>query len=383
MDKKKVLFLVPSLGMGGMERVLVNYANLFVKRGYDVTVLNFTYDDEAIVSHFHNEVHYEKNYMPVKNLWHSSLKNIIKGNFRILPWTLWLKLHSSEYLHNKYIKDDYDVEIAFFGSETIKIISGLKKKGVKAYGWVHNVNVEADVPPLGTYSAAKKVYEEIQNLICVSAKSKEKIYEVFKREEKVYVVNNPNDTKRIRQMAGAGLGTRTKDKFTFVTVARLDDKQKGFLRLFDVVKRLSEEFEFDLWVIGDGIDEGKIKQRTLEMRLNNVHFLGKQTNPYPYIRAADIYLCASYFEGFSMVMMEAIIIGTPMLTTDVSGADEMLANGKYGMIVENSEQGLYEGMKKILSSDALLKHYQEMASMRKDYLDEERIMDDLEAILGE
>ena len=60
--RKKVVFLVPSLGMGGMERVLVNYANLFVKRGYDVTVLNFTFDDPGIVEKLSDNVHYYKSY---------------------------------------------------------------------------------------------------------------------------------------------------------------------------------------------------------------------------------------------------------------------------------------------------------------------------------
>ena len=65
---KKVVFLVPSLGIGGMERVLVNYANMFFARGYDVTILNFTYDDEAIVSGLSSGIQYRSHYMPVKNI---------------------------------------------------------------------------------------------------------------------------------------------------------------------------------------------------------------------------------------------------------------------------------------------------------------------------
>ncbi len=84
-----------------------------------------------------------------------------------------------------------------------------------------------------------------------------------------------------------------------------------------------------------------------------------------------------------MVMMEAIILGKPMLTTNVSGADEMLDGGKYGMIVENSEEGLYQGMKAILSDPGLYQHYCRMADERKDYLSEEKIMDQVEAILEE
>ena len=378
---KKVVFLVPSLGMGGMERVLVNYANLFVKRGYDVTVLNFTFDDTAIVDHFDDRVRYVKNYMPVKNLWNSSVKDILSLNFRVLPWQKWVIFHSSEYLYKKYIREKFDVEIAFFGSESIKIISG--SNNPNSFGWIHNVNIDDDIMPLGNHKKAKQVYGSINNLICVSQQSKERIKEVFGRSERVYAINNPNDTKRIRQLSDEKIDA-VKNGFTFSVVARFDDHQKGFLRLFDVCKRLKDDsLRFTLWLVGDGIDYDMIKNKAYELALDNVVFFGKRSNPYPYIKNSEMYLSASYFEGFSMVMMEAVILGKPMLTTDVSGADEMLEGGKYGMIVENSEEGLYNGMKRILTEPELYRHYCEMAGLRKDYLSEDRIMDQVEAIIKE
>ncbi len=378
---KKVVFLVPSLGMGGMERVLVNYANLFSRRGYGVTVYNFTYDDPAIISHFDASVRYQKNYMPVKNLWHSSPSAILKRNFRILPWNLWIIFHSPEFLYRKYITESFDVEIAFFGSESIKIISGSNNRN--AIGWVHSVNVEKDVKPLGNYKKAESVYHSIKKIICVSKRSREKVEEVFHRHDRVYIVNNPNDTKKIRELSEQPLDIK-KQEFTFSLVARFDDYSKGFLRLFDVCRRLLDEgLRFSLWLVGDGIDYDMIKNRSSELQLDNIVFFGKQANPYPYISNSDMYLCSSHFEGFSMVMMEAVILGKPILTTDVSGADEMLDGGKYGMIVENSEDGLYKGMKEILTNPELYQHYCNMAEQRKDYLNEDAIMDRLEAILEE
>ena len=120
-----------------------------------------------------------------------------------------------------------------------------------------------------------------------------------------------------------------------------------------------------------------------ELKLNNVKFMGQQANPYKYIKNADMYVCTSFSEGFSMVMMETIILATPMLTTNVSGASEMLDSGKYGLIVENSEEGLYQGMKHILDDPELYHHYQKMAQERKDYLSEDRIMDQVEAIINQ
>lgn len=379
---KKVVFLVPSLGIGGMERVLVNYANMFFTRGYDVTILNFTYDDEAIVSGISSGIQYRSHYMPVKNIKNSSFSEILKGNFRILPWKVWMRIHSARYIYKKYIKEHFDVEIAFFGMDAMKIIGGSTNSSAVKLGWLHNVNLEDDIGYLKSFDKAKKVYNDIQNIICVSKKSADKLNEVFGRKKNVFVVNNPNDTKKIRSLAENNFDIK-KENFTFAVVSRLDEYQKGFLRLLKVCSKLNgEDYKYSLWIVGDGKDKNMITNAAKKAGLNNVLFLGKKANPYPYIKNADMYLCASNFEGFSMVMMEAVILGVPMITTDVSGADEMLEGGEYGKIVENSEKGIYEGIKEILDNPDLYNHYKKMAQIRKDYLDEQIIMDRVEEIIN-
>ena len=379
---KKVVFLVPSLGMGGMERVLVNYANMFFARGYDVTVLNFTYDDDAIVSGLLPGIHYKNNYMPVKSIKNSSFSEILKGDFRVLPWNIWMKFHSAKYLYKKYIKEHFDVEIAFFGMNAMKIIGGSTNAGAVKLGWLHSVNLEDDIKYDASFEKVKKIYHNIPKIICVSQKSKDELFRVFGRTKNVFVVNNPNDTKNIRELSAESISVK-KECFTFAVVARLEEYSKAFLRLFNVCSRLnSDGYKYNLWIVGDGKDKDMILSAAKEANLNNVLFLGKKANPYPYISNADMYLCASNFEGFSMVMMEAIILGVPMLSTDVSGADEMLEGGKYGKIVENSENGIYEGIKEILDNPSLYEHYKKMAYIRKDYLNEEKIMDMVEEIIN-
>ncbi len=383
MNKKKVLFLVPSLSMGGMERVCVNYANLFARRNYEVTILNFTYDDKDIVSHLDQKVRYISHYQPIKNLLRASMKDIMRFNFRVLPWNLWMKVHSAQYLYKRYVREHYDIEIAFFGSEAMKIISGSNNSQAMQMGWLHNMNLEGDIRTLGSYKKAEKVYQNVKNIICVSQKAKEQFVEVFGRNSDIHVVNNPNDTKAIRTLAGERKDYPHKKRFTLVNVSRFVDYQKGYTRLLNVCKKLcSEGLEFEFWLIGDGVDFEKIKQLARQYELQNIVFWGKQANPYKFINNADLYVCASYTEGFSMVMMETIILGVPMLSTDVSGAAEMLDNGKYGLIVENSEEGLYNGLKNMITNQNLYNHYKLKAIERKDYLSEDIIMDRLENIIN-
>ena len=373
---KSVVILVPSLGMGGMERVCVNYANLFVKRGYSVTVLNFSYDEPSIVADFSKEVKYIKNYTPVQSVFNSSVKGLLKGKKRFLPWGKWIKFHSPEYLYKKYITEKFDIEIAFFGSESVKILSGSKNRN--SFCWIHSVNVESYINALGTLKKAKQAYSDIQKIICVSEQGKDEIERVFGRSKDVFVVNNPNNTALIRKKSEEYTIDK-KGVFTFVTIARFYDRQKGFMRLLDVCKRLNDEgLKYSVWLVGDGEDYEKVKNKTEELGLSNVKLFGRQGNPYAYIKSADAYLSSSYYEGFSMVMMEAVILSTPMISTDISGAREMLGDSEYGLVVENSSEGIYEGMKKLITDKELYAHYRKKADERKDYLSEDRIMDQLE-----
>ena len=85
-----------------------------------------------------------------------------------------------------------------------------------------------------------------------------------------------------------------------------------------------------------------------------VHLLGHQSNPYPYIQQCDIYVQPSYTEGFCTSTMEAKILGKPVVTTDVPGMREQFVSGENGLIVESSEDGLYQGIKQLLDHPELM-----------------------------
>ena len=101
---------------------------------------------------------------------------------------------------------------------------------------------------------------------------------------------------------------------------------------------------------------------------------GSQKNPYPYIKEADLLVCSSYFEGYNLTVAEAVVLGVPVLSTRCAGPCEILDGGEYGMIVENSEDGLYEGLKKLLCDKALLENYREKAIERRDFFDKEKLL---------
>ena len=97
----------------------------------------------------------------------------------------------------------------------------------------------------------------------------------------------------------------------------------------------------------------------------SVTLLGYDTNPYKYVARCDLFLCASHAEGFSTAATEALIIGTPVCTVEVSGMKEMLGeHNEWGVVTKNSEEALYQGIKDLLDDPALLAHYKAKATER-------------------
>ena len=146
-------------------------------------------------------------------------------------------------------------------------------------------------------------------------------------------------------------------------------------------KLLDENIIHDLWILGEGEDREKIenyiKKNALE---NSVKLYGYQENPYKYLREADIYVCASYIEGYSTAVTEALIIGKPIITTNCSGMNEILENGTYGLIVENNENALYNGIKEIILNSNLRKNYENLAIKRREYFNIDRQLKEVNEI---
>ena len=110
-------------------------------------------------------------------------------------------------------------------------------------------------------------------------------------------------------------------------------------------------------------------------------FLGYRTNPYKYVAKCDLFVCASFAEGFSTATIEALIVGTPVCTVEVSGMKEMLGNNnEYGIITENDENALYDGIRYMLEEDHL-KHYKAKAQERGKTFNAESAVRNAELIL--
>ncbi|WP_317124915.1 glycosyltransferase [Chryseobacterium nematophagum] len=147
---------------------------------------------------------------------------------------------------------------------------------------------------------------------------------------------------------------------TFVSIGTVYP-QKGYDRLLNIHKKLLDEgLQHNLIIIGDGYDLDNIQALLDKLNLQETaKMLGYRSNPYPYLKKSDFYIMSSRHEGFPTIIAEALILNKPISATDISGIKDLLQDGKLGIITQNSEDGIYTGMKKFIIEKDLAKHYEE------------------------
>ena len=123
-----------------------------------------------------------------------------------------------------------------------------------------------------------------------------------------------------------------------------------------VLNKLKEENKLGnikYYIIGDGTEYDNLKKLISDKGLNdNIFMLGNKENPYPYFKAADLFVMSSFHESYGLVIVEALILGIPVLSTKIATIYDIL-DEKYGLIVDNSFDGLYNGIRKIIDENLI------------------------------
>lgn len=142
-----------------------------------------------------------------------------------------------------------------------------------------------------------------------------------------------------------------------ITVCRLSDKAKGLLRMVRVHQQLMKEgIDFMWFIVGDGTDQDIMQLAIDQAELSDkMIMLGSRENPFPYFKAADLSATLSYYEGLCGAVNEAKVIGKPVLATQFSGVNEQLIHEYSGLIVDNDEDAIYKGLKRLLIDHELRK----------------------------
>ena len=130
------------------------------------------------------------------------------------------------------------------------------------------------------------------------------------------------------------------------------------MKLINAFNRIHAEIsKTELLILGEGPLENELIRHVSELGLNNsVHLLGRLSNPFPLMKRSDCFILSSNHEGQPMVLFEAIILNKPIIATDIIGARSVL-NNRTGVLVDNSEDGLYSGMRDFIENKLTFNDY--------------------------
>lgn len=353
---KKVLFLIHDLGQGGAEKVLVNLVNNMDDSKFDITVMTLF------------DIGENRQFLKPKVKYKTWCKKMIPGNSYLM------KIFSPQQLHKLIIKEHYDIEVAYLEGPCARVISGCSDPTVKKLSWIHieQYTAKRAASSFRSISEARMCYQKFDRIICVSQTVKQDFMNILQIPVSHEVLYNTNESDKIIRLSQETVDDviMKPDELKIVGVGKLL-KSKGFHRVLRIVKRLKNQgYPVHFYLLGEGPEHNSLQEYVHKNNLeDSVTFLGYQLNPYKYIVRCDLFVCASFAEGFSTAATESLILGIPICTVEVSGMKEMLGeNNEYGVVVENNDEALYHGIKRFFAEPGLLKYYAKQAKIRgKDF----------------
>lgn len=379
---KKILFVINSLTIGGSEKSLVSLLNTLDYSKYSVDLLMIKKGEE-----FDKYIPKQVNVLKVPEYYqylHNTLKikSIIKKvRYSICRYKCSIELRINGKIKNKInnqqifyknqksildlLPDEYDVAIAYAqGFPTYFIVD--KVIANKKIAWI-NCDYTAT---LYDKKVDKEFYDKIDKIIAVSEAGRNSIINVNKEyENKIEVIKDIVNPKLITDMANEENVNFDGNNINIVTVARLVQGYKGYDLAIKAAKLLKDSGQgFKWYSVGDGHDRKKIETLIKE---NNVEkyfiLLGAKENPYPYMKAADIYVQPSRKEGFGLTVIEAKILKKLIVSTNFETSKEIINNKVDGLIVGQDSKELYNGIITYIDNKELVNKIENNLDLEKPY----------------
>lgn len=387
---KKILFIINTLGCGGAERAMLNLLQELHGNNCEISLFVLTGQGELIRDLPENVKLLNKNYKPVSVLGKNGrrllgknvlkvgickglfikraaylLKNyrIMRKNGKVLPDKLFWRIIAEG---TPKIEEEYDLAVAYLeGGSTYYTADRVNAK--KKVAFVH-----IDYQRAGyTRELDLDCYKKFDKIFAVSDEVKENFLRVYPEyENKLAVFNNILHLEKIKHLSQNGEGFD--DGFhgkRILTVGRLT-KQKRFDIAIETMKLLKQKSNIPLrwYVLGDG-DLKQSLEKTIKSEGLEKDFLmlGVKENPYPYFYNCDLYVHATEFEGKSIALQEAQVLGKPIIATDCSGNREQIENGVDGILCELAPQAICENILSLINNPELCKIFGERSKQKVIY----------------
>jgi glycosyltransferase involved in cell wall biosynthesis len=372
--KKKLVFMLINMNVGGTEKALLNMLSKVPKEKYEITILMLE-EYGGFLNYIPSDVHIEyfRGYAKIKSILNQQpyklFLNFLKAGklikaFNIMSLHLFSKIMGERSIVFKYvlkdfknIENEYDVAVAYAGPmDFISYFVINKIKARRKIQWIH-----FDVTQIGfNHKFAAKIYRNFDKVFIVSEEGKNKLVKVLPAlQKKIEVFGNYLSPENVREMADNGEGFV--DKFVGVrilTVGRLS-KEKGQDLAISVLAKLKQiGYNVRWYCIGEGNERKDYERQIREYGLEkDFVLLGAISNPYPFMKQCDLYVQTSRHEGYCITLAEARCLQKPIITTNFTGAREQIIHEKTGLIIGCNELEIYSAIKKVLSNAKILEKF--------------------------
>lgn len=352
MDKRmRRIFIVNDKASGGGAEAVMRDIVQYLHHNYEITVMTFDDDYASFRKVFPETVKY------------------IPAKIKLNPYRRINPLHYVVSIYNRlrtaYIRRlKYDIVISNKEGPCMQLVS--KMRAEKKLAWVH-VDYQYLYWTQWTFEAAEEVecMQQFDNVVCVSEAAMKSVKKVIGDPGNLCVRYNPIDYSTIETNAkGKDEVQRDELKPLFVAVGRISE-QKNFLALAKVCSHLSKEFDFELWIVGDGEQRAVLEDFLNRENCHCVKIIGMQSNPHKYLAKADFLVSTSFGESYGLVIQEALVLGVPVLTTRCPAIEECF-DTKFGLLVDCEETAIEQGLRYILEHPRCIVEYKKVIETEYD-----------------
>ena len=367
---KKILISSFDMEIGGVERSLISMLENFDYENYDVDLILYSHSGDLIklLPKKPNLLTENKKY---KTFRLSILETIKRGNFFIGITRLMARLNAKKIMNKKNLNDSGYIQMQYMWKYALPFLPKIKNEydvaisylwphyfiadKVKAktkIGWIHtdyskiDTDIEMDL----------KMWNKFDYIVAVSKDCKKAFLNKYPSlKDKVIIVENITSPNFVRKQAEEEINDLPIDNniFKIVSVGRYCDA-KGFDNAIKALRILHDRGYTNIkwYIVGYGGDEDLYKRLIKENKLENSFILiGKKTNPYPYMKRADLYVQPSRYEGKAVTVSEAQILGKAVMLTNYTTAHSQVRDGVDGYITDLSIEGIADGIEKLYKDE--------------------------------
>jgi glycosyltransferase involved in cell wall biosynthesis len=245
------------------------------------------------------------------------------------------------------INEEYDFAIAYSQGFASYFVEANMKAKMK-FAWINTdyaasgYQIKFDYP----------IYKNFNQVVCVSGQAKESFESELNKIEKTIstvVIKDIIDVNIIKSQSSSLIEELDRDKIQIVTVGRLA-KPKGIPMAIETCKILIDRgYRVEWRVVGEGSERGVLQNKINNLGLNSSFILiGAKSNPYPYMKSADIYVQTSLFEGLGLTVIEAAVLNKPIVSTSFPTVYEILKDEQTGLIADMNPNSIANKIEKLI-----------------------------------